>query len=107
MKCIVINLQILNEYSAPVKTDQQIQNRVSDPFPILVRQMQTFGKQKAAGSSYSSTPPPSNRSYSKQTWLLLVALFGGGAYVIYKNLKGEGYGISSHNRKRKFFIFCS
>lgn len=89
-------LQILNKSCASVKNMQQL----SDPLPIIVRQMQTSGKQKAAGSSHSSTPPP---FYSKRTvWLWLATLLGGGAYVIYKNGVLQDGNEFIHHRKRKY-----
>lgn len=93
-------LQILNKNYAPVENLQlQLQqSRASDPFPIIVRQMQTFGKQKASGSQ----PPP---YYSKQTlWIAGVLLGCGGAYLIYENLKDKG-AESGYSKKRKFIIF--
>lgn len=84
---------------APVENlqlQQQQQNRISDPFPIIVRQMRTSGKQKASGSQ---TPP----YYSKQTlWIAAILLGGGGAYIIYENLKGNDE--SGYSKKRKFNI---
>lgn len=94
-------LQILNKNYASVNNLQQRQqqNRASDPFPIIVRQMQTSGKQKAAGSQ-----PPSN--YSKQTLWIAAILLGGGAYIIYEYLKGKSIypnkAESVYTKKRKF-----
>lgn len=97
--CFIIS-QILSKNGAPIKNIQQQQSRASDPFPIIVRQLQTSGTQKAAGK-----PPP---IYSNPTLWFAAILFGGGAYVIYENFKGKGDGVfqdgSLYPKKRKFYL---
>lgn len=90
----------MNKNYASVENSQPQQNRASDPFPIIVRQMQTAGKQKASGSQ-----PPSN--YSKQTPWIAAVLLGGGAYIIYENLKGKGHGVFQNGAKKRKFNNCS
>lgn len=77
-------LQISNRNGAPVKNEQQIQNRASDPLPIIVRQLQTSGKQK--GAAGSSKPPT---SFKRQIVWFAAILLGGGAYIFYRNSKGK------------------
>lgn len=81
---------------ASIKNIQQ-QSRASDPFPIIVRQMQTSGRQKSAGS----LPP----IYNNPTLWFAAILLGGGAYAVYENLKGKGSETESlYPKKRKFYM---